>query len=202
MGPRGRLRHCKVVVGGEGGVVVHDLLAARVGAEHTAVAVVGELVEAGVGHDHEVVAHFFAHGGQGPVKDAVGRGSAASGGVLVRIKRDAEEHDPAEPGLDAGDGLATNRVDGVLDNPGQRGDVARCVEPIGHERGQHELAGLQRGLPHESTHRGRIPQTSRSDHRGGRTFQELGHNCHSTKVRALMRTRFSPAPHSFRQPHT
>ena len=60
--------------------------------------VVGVLVEAVVGHQHERIADFVAQRAQRDLHDAVGRVGLRAAGVLVR--RDAEEHDRGytEPG--------------------------------------------------------------------------------------------------------
>ena len=68
MGAGGGLRERHRAVALQRRVVVH---AAAV-VEDAAVAVVGELVQAQVGHQHEVVADGVAHGPQRDVEDAVG----------------------------------------------------------------------------------------------------------------------------------
>ena len=58
-----------------------------VGVEHAAVAVVGELVEAQVGHHRQRVADLGDHVGDRDVEDAVGVERAAAAGVLARRAR-------------------------------------------------------------------------------------------------------------------
>ena len=66
--------------------------------EDPAVAVVGELVEAQVGHHDEPVADGVDDRAQRDVEDALGVVGAGPDRVLVR--RHAEQHEPAQPGLD------------------------------------------------------------------------------------------------------
>ena len=68
MRARFRLRDSQFHVLGVGGVVVDP----AAGVEHAAVAVIGELVEAGVGHQHGVVAEIRGQIAQRDVEDPVG----------------------------------------------------------------------------------------------------------------------------------
>ena len=71
VGPRISLRHSQFHVAAVGGVIVHP----AGGVEHPAVAVVGELVETGIGHQHGVLAEVLGQIAQRHVEDAV-RGHA------------------------------------------------------------------------------------------------------------------------------
>ncbi len=131
-----RLHDGQVGVELDRGVVV-DL--AGVGVEHAAVAVVGELVEAAVGHDHQVVADRAADGLDGPPGDAVGVQGGGAGGVLVLGAGQREEDDTGHAQSDQAPGLGDQRVDGVLGHPGQRPHGPRGVESVGHEQGGHQV---------------------------------------------------------------
>ena len=98
------------------GVVVD----APVGGQDPAVAVVGVLVQAQVGHDDQLVADLGPHVPQRDLQDAVRVGARRALRVLLRVVRDAEQHDPADTGLDRLDGGLPQRVPGVLDDPGHR----------------------------------------------------------------------------------
>ena len=100
----------------DGGVVV-DLAGAR--DEHTAVPVVGELVETAVGHHHQVVTHRVAHGLECPPGDAVGREGGRTRRVLVLGPRQREEDDPGDAQADQAPDLLDEGGDRVLGDPGQ-----------------------------------------------------------------------------------
>ena len=93
------------LVGGQGGVIV-DLAGARaVGADEAAVAVAGELVQAGVRAHDDLVPDLRAHGRDPAVEDAVlGPGRRAG---LVPGGGNAEQVNGADACLGAGGGLAT-----------------------------------------------------------------------------------------------
>ena len=65
--------------------------------EDAAVPVVGELVQAGVRHDDEVVADGSADAFKSDIEYAAGLGSARAAGILRG--RDPEEHDAADAGV-------------------------------------------------------------------------------------------------------
>lgn len=139
------------------GVVVDP----SVGVEDTAVAVVGELVQAQVGHDHEVVADLGAHVPEGDLEDAVGVGAGGAGGVLLGVLGHAEEHDPGDPGLQRLHGGLPQGVAGVLDDAGHGPDRHGFGDPLAHERGQDQVGGMQPRLGHHPPHGGRRPQPPR-----------------------------------------
>src|SRR5699024_1291660 len=128
---------------------------------------VGELVETRIRHHQQVVADLVAHGGERPVEDPVRRGAATAGGVLVLVPGDAEQHDPAEPGLRGGGGLSAQRVDGVLRDPGKGGDRPRLVDPVGDERREDQLLRAEGGLGHQPAHRGGRTQATGTDYGTG-----------------------------------
>ena len=152
VGARVGLGHGHLRVDGEGGVVVDA--AALV--EHAAVAVVGELVEAGVGHDDGVVADLGPHVAQRHVEHAVGVDAGAA--PRVATGGHAEEHQAADARRDRLRGRLAQRLAGVLHDAGHGRDRHRLVDALADEQGQHELAGPQVGLGDEPTHRGRGTQ--------------------------------------------
>ena len=139
-------------VDGERRVVVD----AAVVVEHAAVAVVGELVEAEVGHDDGGVADLGPHVAQGDVEHAVRVDACGAGGVAAL--GDAEEHQPADPRRHGLDGGLAQGVAGVLHDTGHRGDRHRLGGALLHEHRQHELARAQGGLGDEPPHRRRGAQ--------------------------------------------
>ncbi len=106
------LRHGLAHVQLDGGVIVDPPL----GVQHAAMTVVGELVEAGVGDDRQVVADLCAQCCDGPVEDAVGRVAGRAGGVLVISLGDPEDHDPADPRRDGCRRLSADGVERVLNH--------------------------------------------------------------------------------------
>jgi len=87
--------------------------------EHPAVTVIGELVQAGVGDDHQVVADLGADGRQRSVEDAVLGVAGRPGRVLVVGLRDAEQHQAADARFDRPGRLGADGVDGVLHDAGK-----------------------------------------------------------------------------------
>jgi hypothetical protein len=150
-----------LAVAHEGRVVVH----AAVGVEHAAVPVVGELVQAQVGHDHGRVAELGAQAGEGPVEDPVRVGRAGAHGVLVLGH--AEQHHPADAALGRLGRGAHEGVHRVLLDAGHRADRAVLARALAHEHGQHEVGGAQGVLPHEGAHRGAAAEAAGPVERAG-----------------------------------
>jgi hypothetical protein len=101
------------------------------------VAVVGVLVEAEVGHEHDVGTHVVAQVTQGNLDDAVAGPGLGTLGILGG--RDAEEHDAGHAeGAQPGDLLA-KRLPAVLDDAGERGDGLGIVDPLAHEQRGHQV---------------------------------------------------------------
>ena len=152
------------LVGGQGGVIV-DLTGARaVGADEPAVAVAGELIQAGVRAHNDLVPDLRAHGRDPAVEDAVlgpGRGAG-----LVPGGGNAEQVDGADAGLGAGGGLATQRVQRVLDDPRHRLHGAGVVNVLAHEHRQDESGWVHDVLAGQAPHCGRGAQAPGAD-RGG-----------------------------------
>ena len=88
MRARLRLHHSHLGVAQQGGVVVDG---AVIG-EHTAVPVVGELVEAGVGHQDSRVAELGLQESQSRIEHTIRIGPDAPDGILVALGRNTEEH--------------------------------------------------------------------------------------------------------------
>ena len=134
-----RLRDSKFDVALQSGVVVDP--AALV--QHTAVPVVGEFVQAGVGHQNGGIAEVLGQIAQRDVEDAVGIRAGRSGRVLVVVARHAEEHQSAHPGGHRLGGGGAQRVAGVLHHAGHRGDRPRLVDTVGNQHRQHQMPWLQ-----------------------------------------------------------
>ena len=115
------MRHARVAL--ERGVVVDG----AVGVEHAAVAVVGVLVEAEVGHQHDVVADLVAQVAQGDLHDALGVPGARAPGVLLAGTPNRITAGMPRPASSAH--LLAQRLRGVLHDAGHRGDrlgLGRC----------------------------------------------------------------------------
>ena len=140
--PGGGLGHRHLGVRGEGRVVVHR----AVGGEQPAVPVRGELVQAQVAHHHGGVADLGDHVPDRDVEDAVRVDAAGAG--RVPVARHAEQHDPADAGLDRLGGRLAQRVPGVLDHPRAceaigRGSVSPSLTNIGSDQLGRVDAGLR-----------------------------------------------------------
>ena len=164
MRPRLRLGDGHGLVGGQGGVIV-DLTGARaVGADEAAVAVAGELIQAGVCADDDLVPHLRAHGRDPAVEDAVlGPGRRAG---LVPGGGNAEQVNGADACLGAGGGLAAQRVQRVLDDPWHRLHGAGVVNVLAHEHRQDEGGRVHDVLARQAPHRRGSAQAPGAD-RGG-----------------------------------
>ena len=144
----------------EGGVVVDR----SAGGEDAAVAVVGELVEAQVGHHRQRVAHLGGDVGDRDVEDARrGRRHRCPSASLV--VGHAEEHDPAEAGLGRLGRGPLQRVARVLHDARHAADRHRLGGALADEHRQHQLARGQAGLGDQVAQRRRTPQPARPDHR-------------------------------------
>ncbi len=82
-------------------------------------AVIGELVQAGVGNQHGVVTHFAVHRSQSSVEDAVLGICGRAKCVFVVVDGDTKERNSAQPCGDSFVGLGFHRFQTVLDNPGK-----------------------------------------------------------------------------------
>ncbi len=145
-------RHPGVTV--EGGVVV-DLAGGR---EQATVAVVGVLVEAEVGHHHQLVADLVADVVQGELGDAVGGPGLGALGVLAVGGRDAEEDDARDAEVGESPDLLAQRLSGVLDDPRHRWDGCRLGDTGPDEQGRHQVVDRQPGLGHQPAQGRRAPQ--------------------------------------------
>ena len=149
------LRHSQFHVLSVGGVIID----APTLVEHTAVAVIGEFVEAGVGHQHGVVAEILRQIAQGHVEDAVRSHADGPAGVLVLVARNPEEHQPADTGGHRVGGGPAQRLPAVLDHTGHRRDGLGFVDTVGDEHRQHQMPWLQRCFSDEPTHGRRRAQS-------------------------------------------
>ena len=127
--------------------------------EHAAVAVVGVLVDAQVGDQHDVVADVAAQVGEGELHDALGIEGAGADGVLAC--RDPEQHDGphAERGQ-LGDLLA-EALAAVLDDARQRHDRLRLGDALADEQRGDQVARAHRRLGDEVAEGRRAPEAPR-----------------------------------------
>ena len=102
-----------------------------------AVAVIGVLVDAQVGHEHDRVAELGAQVAQRDLHDAVGIGGAAADGVLLR--RHAEEDHRLHAELDQVAHLGAQRIEGVLHHAGERLDRVRLADALTDEQRGDEI---------------------------------------------------------------
>ena len=117
--------------------------------EHAAVAVVGVLVEAQVGHEHERVADLVAQVAQRHLHDAVGVPGPGARGVLVaRARRTGSR--PGTPSVGELGHLLAEALAGVLHDAGQRGDRLRLVDALAHEERGDQVVDDEAGLGHQA----------------------------------------------------
>ena len=148
------LGHRHVGVEVERGVVVD----VAVVVEQPAVAVVGVLVEAQVGHDHDVVAQVAAQVAQGHLHDPVGVPRLGARGVLAGGDAEQDERPHAE--VDLLVGLLAQRLAGVLHDAREAGDLAGLVDALADEERGDQVAGAQAGLGDQVTKGRGAPQTA------------------------------------------
>ena len=110
--------------------------------EHAAVAVVGVLVDAQVGDQHDVVADVAAQVGERELHDAVRVEGAAADGVLRR--RHTEQDHGAHAELGQLDDLLAQAVAGVLHDARQRHDRLRLGDALAHEQRRDEVGRCAR----------------------------------------------------------
>ena len=141
------LRHRLLRVGIAGLVVDHTTVLG----EEAAVPVAGELVQAHVRHDHQIIAHRFPAGGDGPLFDAVGCPGLRAPRILVRIIGHPEQHDPAQSRLYRRSCDATDLFDGVPTHPRHGADLGGG---LADEDRQNELRRTRPGFADQSSHGG------------------------------------------------
>ena len=122
--------------------------------------VVGELVEAQVGHYDDGIADLVLDLGDADVEDPVGGGGTATGGIAGRGH--AEQHDAAEAEVDRLTRGLAKRGTRVLHDARKRRDRHRSVDPLTHEQREYETGRMQARLGDESTHRGGTAQSTRA----------------------------------------
>ena len=138
--------------------------------DDAAVPMVGELVEAGVGHEDGVVAEVGAQRGQRTVQDSVGAVGTGSQRVLVLGTRYAEQHQPTDAGSDRLLGGGAQRIERVLHDAGHRGDRLGLVQTVRDEHRQHQMARREVGLGHQAAHGRSRAEAARTNRRAGHAF--------------------------------
>ena len=147
VGPRTGLGDGDPLVELERGVVV----GLTVVVEHTAVAVVGVLVDAEIRDQHQVVAVVVAQVAQCQLDDAVGVPGLRPLGVL-RGGDPEQDHGGDAEGLQLGD-VGPQRRPGVLDLARQGADRLGLVDVLADEQGRDEVVGVEPRLPHHPAQR-------------------------------------------------
>ena len=151
--------------------VVVDL-AVRV--EYAAVTMIGVLVDAQVGHEHDPIPELIAQCTQGNLHDALRIERARTNGVFVC--RHAEQNDRTHTERCQLANLVDQAGDGVLHHPRQRRDRHWCADALAHEQRCDEIVHRQAGLGNEFAQRGCATQAAGSgggkvgnhgDHRTG-----------------------------------
>ena len=112
--------------------------------------VVGELVEAQVAHDEQIVAHGVTHGAQADVEDAVGVDRTRTLGVL-RL-RNTEEHDARNARVARLLRDVDERVERVLHDARHRTDGRVLGRVLAHEHRQDEVGRRHGRLGHHVAH--------------------------------------------------
>ena len=156
VGARRGLGQCDLAVELEGGVVV-DL--AVVG-EQPAVAVRGVLVEAEVGHQHDLVAEGVAQLAQRHLHDAVGVPRTRA--PLVLRRGDAEEDDPGDAQLDQRGDLGGERRQRVLHHARDGRDGLGLGDALTDEERGDQVVDREPGLGDQSTKGRRAAQSAQS----------------------------------------
>ena len=93
MCPGACLRHCHLAVQFHGCIVIDNHGAVTIIDKYTAVPVRGELVQAGIGHNNNLVAKLSPAGSDSAVQNAVVVPGRRAYFVLIIIQRNAEEVD-------------------------------------------------------------------------------------------------------------
>ena len=133
--------------------------------QHAAVPVVGELVQAQVGHQDRGVADLADEVAQGHVEHAVGVIGPGAARVLLLVLGHAEDHQPAHAVLDRVDRRLDQRFLRVLDDAGHAADRHRLADALADEHRQHEIARAHLHLADQPAQRGRAAQPARARRR-------------------------------------
>ena len=134
--------------------------------------VVGVLVEAVVGHEHEVVADLVAQAPQRHLHDAVGGVGARAAGVLRRGNAEEDHRGNAEVGERPH--LLAQALLGVLHHAGHRGDRLGRVDPLLHEQRRDEVVDRRDVSPRRGARGRSAAQAPRGDVRGTACDQATG----------------------------
>ena len=143
----------------QGGVVVD----VAVRSQRTTMAMIGELIQTGVGTDDEVVTNSLAHRRDTGIEDSVG--VPGMGTDLVLVLGNTEQVDTADAGLGGLGGEFLDGLDGVLVLARQTCDLDRGVDALLDEDRQHELGRGDPGLRDHASHRRGGAQPARTRHR-------------------------------------
>ena len=146
-------------------------------ADDPAVPVAGVLVDAEIGHQHDVVADLAAQLAERDLHDAVGVERRRA--HLVLVGRHAEQHHGAHSHRRQFDHALAQALDGVLVDAGQRADLDRGVDALADEQRRDQIGDCDIGLGDQITQRRRAPQPARPvDREVGRALTR--HAAHRT----------------------
>ena len=123
--------------------------------EHAAVTVIGELVQAQVGHQHGVITELAVQSLQRDVQHAVRVVGAGPDRVLVLGH--AEDHQPADTGRDGVDRGLDQALLAVLHDAGHGRDRYRLADPLADEHRQHEVLRSYVDVGDQPAQGGRAP---------------------------------------------
>ena len=150
---------------------------------------VGELVEAQITHDEQVVTHGVTHGTQPDVEDAVRIERTRTHGVL-RL-RHAEQHDACDAGVTRALRLRDERVERVLHDARHRRDRRVLRSVLAHEHRQDEVGRRDDRLGDHVAHHRRRAQPPRTVRQIVATHQAFTFR-RAAPRRSLGRRTFSP----------
>ena len=111
------------------------------------------LVQAGVGHNHQLVPDRIGEGGNAPVLNPVGIPSCRTGFVFVSVGGDSEHNHAPDTGIRRFPSQLRQRLGRVLILAGHGRNLYRFANPVTHEYGQDQLFRAPAGFRHQATHR-------------------------------------------------
>ena len=136
------------------------------GSTHAAVAVVGELVEAAVGHQHDRVAHRVAHRAEGPLGDPVGTRAPEPVASLSSGRGSPKRMTPGTPSAVRRSTSAASDSTVCWTTPGSEATGRGASMPVGHEQRCHQVVDRQPGLGHQPAQRRGAAQATQAADRG------------------------------------
>ena len=152
MRTRTRLRNRHLAVQLHSLVIIHHEGAVAVIDQHAAVAVARELIQAGISHDHQVVAELLTAHSNGTVQDALRIPGGRADLVLILIAGNTEQVNATDARLVGLTHGGNDALQGVLVLTGHRTNRLRLVDAVANEEHLNQLRGAQGGLSDEGAH--------------------------------------------------